>query len=265
MILEAIRELQLRLRELDKHLRQVHAPQVGSKTIRDNTRAIVDQYFRVVRASVPERVEIGEFDPVMQSLLECAQRYTTVRKYRNAILEGLKLLGRVEKLALLHGTSARRDTAIEPVDKRIVDILAQLVPSAALSYEQALVDLGGDSRLSWRGPATDLREALRETLDQLAPDKQVVAQAGFKLEKDCSGPTMKQKVRFVLSSRGLSRTTMEAPEQAAAAVEEAVGSFVRSVYTRSNVSTHTPTDKDEVLRVRDWVRVTLCELLEIRQ
>ena len=154
---------------------------------------------------------------------------------------------------------------LEAVDKRILDTLIQLAPSAALSYEQALLDIGNDSRLSWRGPATDLREALRETLDQLAPDKQVAAQPGFRLEKDCSGPTMKQKVRFVLARRGRPKSAMEAPEQAAVAVEEAVGAFVRSVYTRSSVSTHTPTDKDEILRVRDWVRVALCELLEARQ
>jgi hypothetical protein len=175
------------------------------------------------------------------------------------------LLARIEKQVLLSGASGGRAYTLSDVDKNIIATLARLVPSAALSYEQALLDLCGDSRLSWRGPATDLREALRETLDQLAPDKEVSAQSGFKQDKECSGPTMKQKVRFVLANRGRSRAAMEAPEQAAVAVEEAVGSFVRSVYTRSNVSTHTPTDKDEVLRVRDWVRVTLCELLEIRQ
>jgi hypothetical protein len=61
----------------------------------------------------------------------------------------------------------------------------------------------------------------------------------------------------------VSRTAMQTPEAAVEAVEEAVGSFVRSVYTRSSVSTHTPTDRTEVSRVRDWVRAALRELLNI--
>ena len=57
---------------------------------------------------------------------------------------------------------------------------------------------------------------------------------------------------------------MQSPETAAEAVDELVGAFVRSVYSRSSVSTHTPTDRSEILRIRDWVRLALCELLEVR-
>ena len=57
---------------------------------------------------------------------------------------------------------------------------------------------------------------------------------------------------------------VEATEAAIDSVESAVGTFVRSVYTRSSVSTHTATGRDEVIGVRDFVRVALCELLEIR-
>jgi len=75
---------------------------------------------------------------------------------------------------------------------------------------------------------------------------------------------MRQKVRYVLSKRGTGRSTGETTERAAEAVEEALGLFVRSVYTRSSTSTHTPTKKDEVVRIRDLVRVCLRELLELR-
>lgn len=51
-----------------------------------------------------------------------------------------------------------------------------------MAYQQALLDLATPDRLSWRGPATDLREALRETLDVLAPDDEAKAMPGFKLE-----------------------------------------------------------------------------------
>jgi hypothetical protein len=153
----------------------------------------------------------------------------------------------------------------DTVDQRIVSKLKQLVPSAGLSYEQATLDLQVSQRLSWRGPATDLRESLRETLDYLAPDDKVTTQQGFQFEPGTNGPTMKQKVRYVMKERGMSKAATQPSEDAAEAIDAAMGGFVRSVYTRSNVSTHTPTDKDEVLRVRDLVRVAMCELLKIRQ
>jgi hypothetical protein len=152
---------------------------------------------------------------------------------------------------------------IDRIDSKILTTLSKMIPSAALSYEQAMKDLSTDNRISWRGPATDLREALRETLDYLAPDNEVISQQGFKLEKDQKYPTMKQKVRFILRKRGLSSSSTQAPEDATQAVDEAISSFVRSVYGRSNLSTHMPTDKNEVLRVRDLVKTSLCELLEI--
>jgi hypothetical protein len=65
--------------------------------------------------------------------------------------------------------------------------------------------------MSWRGPATDFRESLRETLDHLAPDSAVKAEPGFKLEQNTSGPTMKQKVRFILKKRGVSKLLCNHP------------------------------------------------------
>ena len=65
-----------------------------------------------------------------------------------------------------------------------------------------------------------------------------------------STDSLKQKVRYVLRSRGMAGGQLAAPESAVEGVEEIVGGLVRSVYTRSNVSTHTPTDQAEVLRVQ---------------
>jgi hypothetical protein len=104
---------------------------------------------------------------------------------------------------------------------------------------------------------------LRETLDHLAPDADVKSTPGFKLNPETSGPTMKQKVRFIMRNRGIKKVSAEATEAATDAIDEAIGTFVRSVYTRSTLSTHTPTDKAEVLLVRDFVKVVFCELLEI--
>ena len=46
-------------------------------------------------------------------------------------------------------------------------------------------------------------------------------------------------------------------------VDDMVSGITRSVYTRSNVSTHTPTNREEVVRLHAWVRLILCELLAL--
>lgn len=131
--------------------------------------------------------------------------------------------------------------------------------------EQGLRDLNTRDRLSWRGPATELREALRECLDKLAPDEDVKKQRGFQVEPQAKGPTMQQKVRYVLISRGLSKKIAKATEDAVSGVEDIVSRFIRSTYDRANVSTHTMTTREEVVRLANYVRLSLCDLLEISE
>ena len=262
-----VRELAERVARFDKSLREVQTKQVSQKPIRREAREIVDVYFRNTREQLLlghlDAQSLSDLDGRMQRLLEIAQKSSMVQTYRAEIKSLQRDLLSVEKTALQSGSHSRGPTS-EPVDRLILETLAKLLPSAARSYEQAIFDLHSKSRLSWRGPATDLRESLRETLDHLAPDADVIGEPGFKLEKDASAPTMKQKVRFILRKRGMGKTAIQSPEIATQAVDEIVGTFVRSVYSRSSVSTHTPTDRDEILRIRDWVRVALCELLAIR-
>jgi len=266
-VLELLRELRARLQTLDRELRQLNSIHVNREDLRAHAREAVDYYFRNVR----DRLLVGGIgqqqlepcDRLMHSVLEATHKRTPVVIYRTGLRELASQLLAFEKGALLL-TAQAFPPGEDRVDRLIIETLSRLLPSAARSYEQAVHDLTATNRFSWRGPAADLRESLRETLDHLAPDGDVMAQAGFKLEKEATGPTMKQKVRFVLRSRGVSKGAMEAPEAAVEGVETVVGTFVRSVYTRSNISTHTPTDKNEVMRVRDWVRTALCELLEIR-
>jgi hypothetical protein len=266
-MLESVRELERRLTELEKALRSVRSVQIDRADIRSTAREAVDFYFRVVREPlVNSRLDsnlVDACDKIAHKVLEDTHRRTTTTAYRTHVKAFHRCAVDTEKVVLLASQGADGKQHLDPTDKRIIETLGSLLPSAALSYEQAALDLMQPSRLSWRGPATDLREALRETLDHLAPDRDVTGQPGFKLESGTTGPTMKQKVRFILRKRGVSTAAMATPEAAAAAVDEAVGTFVRSVYARSSVSTHTPTDRREVLRIRDWVRTALCELLAI--
>jgi Predicted pPIWI-associating nuclease len=146
-------------------------------------------------------------------------------------------------------------------DEQIIDKLDALVPSAALSYKQAILDLKDDSRVSFRGPALELREALREILDHLAPDSEVMAASGYVQEKDRAGPMMKQKVRFILKKKG-KRTSSDAPEQTVTAFEEAIAALTRAVYERSSKATHVASERQTVVQLRRYVVAILHEIIE---
>lgn len=264
-MLDDIRDFKRQIDALDRTLRGVRAAQIDRADIRNEARGIVDRYFREIRVGATKIASselLSMCDGYAHALLEVTHRRSATATYKSTVKSLQQCVLDLEKSALLTAAVAQGPT-LDPADQRIIVTLRSMLPSAALSYEQALLDMQATQRLSWRGPATDLREALRETLDHLAPDSDVRAEQGFKLEQNTNGPTMKQKVRFVLRKRGVSRSAMEAPEAAVQAVDEAVGTFVRSVYTRSNISTHTPTNRSEVVRVHELVRVALRELLAI--
>lgn len=258
------------LGELDlanKALNKNKSPQLNSQTQRNSLRNLVEKYFKQIRpiviggAALNQDVEVIDDD--MQQLLMLCHKRGSVKVYKKLLTKIRKDLILLDARVVMSAKSTNESNNENRLEGLIVTTLEKIVPSAAFSYRQALLDLQMDTRLSWRGPATDLREALRETLDYLAPDRDVINMQGYKQLPNTNGPTMKQKVQYVLKNRGFNKSLSTPAETATESIEEAVGSFVRSVYTRSSVSTHTPTEKNEVIRIRDFVQVVLCELLEI--
>jgi hypothetical protein len=98
----------------------------------------------------------------------------------------------------------------------------------------------------------------------LASDEAVKSQPGFQLEKDTKGPTMKQKAVFILKSRKTLSKQIKPFADAIDIVDEIIGKFVRSVYERSSVATHSHVSRDEVLTIKSYVELALSELLEVR-
>jgi hypothetical protein len=251
-----------------RQLNKLDVAQLNSSTKREELRQLVENYFNVLRPQIEPSAEpeqLQNIDSNMQSLLTYCHKRGSVAKYVEYLThlksDLIKLDSHLVAGVGRAGNRGQRDS----VDEKILLTLRGIVPSAADSYEQALTDLASSDRLSWRGPATDLREALRETLDQLAPDKDVEDVPGYKAAPGAHRPTMKQKVSYILKNRGVSKTLTEPAQNAVDAVDDIIGKLVRSVYNRSSVSTHTPTDRNEVVRIYDFVRVVLCELLEIRR
>jgi hypothetical protein len=246
---------------------RVSTAQISREDVKQNVQGLVDGYFRTDRpillAELHDEAAFKILDGLMQELLALAQRRSLKRRYLE-ILSDLERAWRAFELRAL--TSARPligEPAFKTHQEAIFQTLQRICPKAAKCYEQALLDLAEPGRMSWRGTVSELREALRELLDHLAPDDSVTKAAGFKLEEGAKGPTMKQKARFVLRARHLSDSDRRPVEEATDTVEENVGAFVRTAYTRSSVSVHTEPSRKDAVSVLRFVELALAELLEL--
>lgn len=230
---------------------------------------VVQQYFRRTR---PELVTLGckpalikALDSAMQDLLLLSNSRNLRSSYRKAlgrIGEAHKKIAIERELRLGQRLLAGKPTlSLSGFESSLLNLLGSLIQSAALSYRQALIDLGSEDRVSYRGTANELRETLREILDRLAPDKEL-AKAGIAVETGEKGYTQKQKVRYILRSRQLAKTAIQAPQDAVALIDELTASLARSTYQRSAVATHVAMTKREVQRMKRYVDTVLADVLE---
>jgi hypothetical protein len=260
------------LTAVEQAIARVTAVKVNTASARSAAKGLIQNYFRVTR---PDMLSIGidasalaEMDAAMQALLQLANGRNAKASYVRTLrairreAEGLEL-AREYQLGEVRQAATATEVVIPEVEARILGTLRELVPTAALSYEQALRDLHSSDRVSYRGTANELREALRETVDRLAPDDDVIASPGFKLERDRSKPTQKQKVRHILRSRGLSDTARKAPEDSVELVDALTSSVARSSYERSSISAHVASTEREVRQLKMYVDSVLAELLQI--
>lgn len=261
-------ELQKRAKSLERTFQKVRSKQLNSQEIKNGIRSFVQYYFRDFRADYIQNGrsenDLSITDAHMQDLLRCAQKRTLMSICKRAMKEITTALHELELKSIMPVLSEKDITSDDIRYSKVLDTLQKINSSAALSYEQALRDLNDSNRKSWRGTAVEFRESLREILDTLAPDADVKAQAGFKLEQDTKGPTMRQKTVFILKSRQVAEKQIKPLADAINIVEELIGKFIRSVYERSSVATHTHTSKDEAFKIRNYVTLALIELLEIK-
>jgi Predicted pPIWI-associating nuclease len=262
------------LSAVERAVARVTAVNVNTSAVRDGARSLVQDYFRRTRPDL-RAVGIGEadlesMDRPMQRLLQLANGRNPKRSYLPVLRE---IREKTQNLEIMreYGLGELRRIEAPPsptmasgTEAKILDTLKELLPTAALSYEQALRDLHSSTeRLSFRGTANELREALRETLDRLAPNEDVMAVSGFKLEKGRTAPTQKQKVRYILRSRQLPETARKAPEASVALIEELTGSLARASYERSSLSAHIASTEREVRQLKEYIDSVLAELLQV--
>jgi hypothetical protein len=181
------------------------AVNVNSQSLRDETRELARTYFRGVRHSL-QQLQLSDIaEPLsieFEALIVLAEGLNATASYKKHVQAIRKLIPRVTTQLEIQSGSANFVSSTE-TDQRILGTLKELVPSAALSYEQARADMADPKRISFRGPAHELRESLREVLDRFASPEEM-EKAAVKREKNVKGDeiyTMKQKVRFIFKSR----------------------------------------------------------------
>jgi len=271
---DPLNELTGKLSLLKKTLSRSNAVNVNAQSIKDLAKQVVQLYFRRCK---PELLAIGfddqalgTLDEDMQTILRLSNGNNRKSYYELGIKAANRRLLEIEAarenlISRATVTKSRSGLEGNPLEQAILSTLQQLVPTASLSYEQACRDLRDAQRISYRGTANELRESLREVLDHLAPDKEVMRQPGFKLDEGKKTPIMKQKVRYILRAREQPATAIETPENAITGIEEALSRLTRSVYEQSSISTHVSSVKGEVLQMKMYVDSVMAELLEIHR
>ncbi len=192
-------------------------------------------------------------------------RLTQGNNPRKAYNKNIKIIESIAKqLTIKDIIKSQDEVQIHYTERLLLQTLEAIVPTAALSYKQTLIDLNTCTpKISFRGTASEIREALRETLDHLAPDENVIAQSGFKLENGQTKPTMKQKVRYILKTREVNENKRIPAEKSAELVDEIIGQLARATYNRASLSAHLETTKSEVIKIKRYVDIILFEILEI--
>jgi Predicted pPIWI-associating nuclease len=249
-----------------RHIDQARAVNINASSLRRETKDVAQQYFRQTRPvlqdlSLDEQLEV--LDAGFQNLIELSEHNNAKASYKKHTTHIRRLMPKVTSRIELTQGIVKTGLKTTEEDERIIQTLERFVPSAALSYKQAIIDLADERRISFRGPALELREALRETLDNLAPDDAVTSADEYVQEKDCRGPTMKQKVRFVLNARGQSKSSSRVPEQSTVILDEMMGTLTRSVYDSSSVASHVASERKKVIQIRRYVAAVLHDLLEL--
>jgi hypothetical protein len=268
-----IEDLLSQIKVLVSSVRKNKAVNINSREMREAAISIGSFYFKNCRSEAQRILGddkiLSDLDEQWQQLIRLAHG-NNPKKYYLSLLS--PLLKKTTDLSVAsHASDARvlLDNAPSVIsysqaEQIIVETLDDFLPSAAQSYRQGVQDLNsGVPRFSYRGTACELREALRETLDYLAPDEDITKQSWFKLESDCKGPTMKQKVRFILSSRGKAKAQRALAEKSVDLIENLCGEVARAVYTQASISTHVQTALQEVQQMKRYLDAVLFDILEI--
>ncbi len=135
------------------------------------------------------------------------------------------------------------------VDRLLLRRLQALGPELAASYSQVHIDLADDARLSFLGPAGEIREVMRAVIHELSPDDDVRARSWYVAHE--GRPTQAERIRHILEARSETETSAT---DTAGIVEDKVATFGRDLYRRASRALHTGAQREELRRIVGWRR-----------
>jgi len=253
------------LREVIQHVRTQNVNTEDDKQTAIQTGTL---YFKTCRPFVLALGKPSEFiekyDSLWQALIKLAHGNNSKRTYQRLVTQLYRITTDISVYSKM--LPDQPPVVIFTSDEeKLIATLDKIIPSAADSYKQGLIDLQTKTpRLSFRGVAGELREVLREMLDYLAPDTEVMSDPNYHNEPGQTKPTMGQKVRHILRSRRRSKSQRETTEKSIELIEQLSGEIARGVYTRASQATHLETTKSEVGQIKRYLDTVLFDLLEIK-
>jgi len=173
-----------------------------------------------------------------------------------------KALGTRKVVEKILGGKKKNVSAYPVNESEIYKALLGLSEPLAKSYMQVKIDLEDDSRSSWAGTAHEIREVLATLLRILAPDADVISQTWYYQEEKTSGPTQKQRVRYILQENGAGSKEKEVVDLATK-LEEMIGDIVRATYSRASDAAHRFKARKEVARIVKYFDAFANDLLDL--
>jgi len=147
-------------------------------------------------------------------------------------------------------------------ENNIHEALINISNELANSYLQVILDLQRTDRISWAGTAHEIRELLATLLRELAPNDEVCKQEWFVQEPDTSGPTQKQRVKYIVQINKSGSKEKKVIEQVDY-LDERIATIVRSTYNRASNAAHRFKPKQEVIRILKYFEAFALDLLNL--
>jgi hypothetical protein len=259
------------LEGLQRRLGGRNRPRLCTAGERRNIESVVAAWFSEYRRPFIQILRDEKMVATMDESMERLLNLTVNNNARRTILRALQHAkdhftgSLLLPLSRAHWSRAP-ETSPAGRDGIVVVRLRALDSDLADSYEQAVLDVEDLERLSYRGPAAELREVLTGVLHKLAPTSDVEATDWYK-EARRSGarkettPTRAERTRYILRSRLKGSAVTEGAESYTSMVEERLEGVVSATYKRGSAATHAGTERGEVELLLPYLNALLRELL----
>ena len=249
------------LEALEKSLSRSKARHVNTAGEISRVRAVVTTWFETLRPLVALRgirkENLEAIDAVLKECVELTVQRSFRRRYRTLIRKASQVFKRQIVLAL---TTQTNPSLMDAAAQAVAQKLAQLSPALAASYRQIYLDLADTGRLSYRGTANELREILREVLERLAPEQEILAQSWYQPVEGRQEPTRQQRARYILERRGAGSKAGEVATQTLTTVDKGLAKLVSDMYSRAAAAAHTSQDIAEIRRILGYFNPLIHDL-----